>query len=146
MLGMIDLTRRTLLASLATPQNLPMQQQQQQLTLDLKPGRSGALCLPLSVGGSTYACAIDTGSPFLLVPSQPSLEARSSVVFPPTTEIYGANRDGTVMWREATDFAVGGTGNAGSVVFGAADAGLVQESGGALLGLIRDVNGAPGAT
>ena len=142
-----DLTRRALVASLAmAPPLIPPTQQQQQLTLDLKPGPSGALQLPVSVGGSTYACAVDTGSPFLLVPSQPSLEARSREVLPPTTEIYGANRDGKVMWREATDFAAQGPGGTGSVVFGAADAGLVQESGGALLGLIRDVNALPGAT
>ena len=89
-------------------------------------------------------------------------------MLPSTTEIYGANRDGTVTWRETSNFALepeaagrdnagvrGGTVAAGrdnsgvrggTVVFGAADAGLLDESGGCLLGLIRDVNSAQGAT
>jgi hypothetical protein len=68
----------------------------QQLTLALQQGRSGALCLPISVGGSRYVCAVDTGSPFLLLPSRPKLVGATEEVLPPTTEIYGANRAGMV--------------------------------------------------
>ena len=49
-------TRRTLL------QGTLLSQPQQQVTLDLQQGRSGALSLPISVGSAQFNCAIDTHS------------------------------------------------------------------------------------
>ena len=190
--------RAVVITQLLSTRQPPLQEPPppQQLVLSLLPGRSGALCLPVRVGGSRFECAVDTGSPFLLLPSQPSVEAASVEVLPPTTEIYGANKVGTVSWRDTarlslspddTRRAVGGSrchGNGGDssggggivckgggsrgggsrgggsrggiseggtseggVVFGASGSDLLMESGGPLVGLIRDVNNAAaGAT
>ena len=119
-----------------------------------------AYVLSYSVGGSTFSAIVDTGSPFLLVPSycpevlkwgcyDPSSSRPSGLA--PTYEQFSSN-EGRVEWRIApfsfltVDASTGRTGPLdpalfpGDLTFGVASESLMDGPGGIFLGLVRDTS------
>ena len=127
--------------------------------LPLELSRAGVPLVRLLLGGGEFVAAVDTGSPFLIVPAeedcdvQPPKLSLYGCVAPgdfttrgggATREVYGKNVAGRVAWyRSQLRFADASAGawqpRAAALTFGAADRPLVQESG-ALLGLIKRTN------
>ena len=122
--------------------------------------RAGVPLVRLLLGGGEFVAAVDTGSPFLIVPAEEDCDAQPpklslyGCVAPgdfttrgggATREVYGKNVAGRVAWyRSQLRFADASSAGAwqpraAALTFGAADRPLVQESG-ALLGLIKRTN------
>ncbi|KAL1529991.1 hypothetical protein AB1Y20_000917 [Prymnesium parvum] len=125
------------------------------LPLDRSPG--GVLTTALYVDDHPFRLIVDSGSPYLLLPAEEDCDAQPPKLslfgcaprgrfraagLPPTREQYGA-AEGRVEWCEAR-VRWGRARGVPRVTFGAADREVMRQSGGALLGLIREVDPAEG--
>ena len=135
--------------------------------LPLQRTAGGVLTVGCLIEGEPFQLIVDTGSPYLVVPLESSCEdqpPRQSYYgcastgqfkpseFPPSLEQYGA-LPGRMEWLQSADVALGGKRRkragrpaAKRLVFGGADRNVMSQSGGALLGLIRNVNCLPQST
>ena len=135
--------------------------------LPLQRTAGGVLTVGCLIEGEPFQLIVDTGSPYLVVPLESSCEdqpPRQSYYgcastgqfkpseFPPSSEQYGA-LPGRMEWLQSTDVALGGKRRkragrpaAKRLVFGGADRNVMSQSGGALLGPIRNVNCLPQST
>ena len=143
-------------ASVVTMLKLPLQMQ-----------AGGVLTTGVVIDGEPFRLIIDSGSPYLVVPlddcdqQPPKLSAYGCAdagrfplaAFAATEEQYGAV-PGRMQWLRGgvsfgeTEILPRRTGGrvGGDLVFGGADRAVLSQSGGALLGLIRQVNFAPYST
>lgn len=140
------------------------------IDLPLQPSSGGVLTTNINIDGEPFRAIVDSGSPYLVVPlddcgSQPpklSVYGCASVgQFPEsgqasTFEQYGA-LPGSVRWLKGDvsfgelrgdkgELRVRRSMLGGQMVFGGADRAVMSQSGGTLLGLIREVNTAPEST
>ena len=131
------------------------------LKLPLQMQAGGVLTTGVVIDGEPFRLIVDSGSPYLVVPlddcdqQPPKLSAYGCADagrFPPaafaaTEEQYGA-LPGRMQWLRGdvsfgeTEALPRRTGRrvGGELVFGGADRAVLSQSGGALLGLIRQVN------
>ena len=143
-------------ASVVTTLKLPLQMQ-----------AGGVLTTGVVIDGEPFRLIVDSGSPYLVVPlddcdqQPPKLSAYGCAdagrfhlaAFAATDEQYGAV-PGRMQWLRGgvsfgeTDILPRQTGGrvGRELVFGGADRAVLSQSGGALLGLIRQVNYAPYST
>lgn len=134
------------------------------LKLPLQMQAGGVLTTGVVIDGEPFRLIVDSGSPYLVVPlddcdqQPPKLSAYGCADagrFPPaafaaTEEQYGA-LPGRMQWLRGdvsfgeTEALPRRTGRrvGGELVFGGADRNVMSQSGGALLGLIREVNRDP---
>ena len=164
---MVAFTRRASLAAAGSALPLALERRASAISepppravLPLELSRAGVPLVRLLLGGGEFVAAVDTGSPFLIVPAEEDCDAQPpklslyGCVAPgdfttrgggATREVYGKNVAGRVAWyRSQLRFADASSAGAwqpraAALTFGAADRPLVQESG-ALLGLIKRTN------
>jgi len=107
--------------------------------------RVSAYIVRYTVGGDEFAAIVDTGSPFLTIPSHcrgkwgcynPEHSTPSGLA--PTIERFD-NNQGRVTWRQAS-LSLGGRLLRDSIVFGVLDESLMDGPGGVFLGLVRDTD------
>ncbi|KAL1529555.1 hypothetical protein AB1Y20_000499 [Prymnesium parvum] len=125
------------------------------LPLDRSP--DGVLTTALYVDDHPFRLIVDSGSPYLLLPAEEDCDAQPPKLslfgcaprgrsraagLPPTREQYGA-AEGRVEWCDAC-VRWGRERAVPRVTLGAADREVMRQSGGALLGLIREVGPAEG--
>ena len=131
------------------------------ISLPLERMGGGVLTTGAFIDGERFRLIVDTGSPYLVVPLEEKCAAQSprlsyygcaspgrfrAAGFPPTSEQYGA-LPGRVRWlKGGVRFGDAQPEREYAAVFGAADRAVMSQSGGALLGLIRQVSTQPGST